>query len=82
MSEKNREEMCASFSLSLSALTRLKRESYLYRGMVKLIHKLLIQYYFGEQNLMSYAISIFLFNLIEAIIELILFYVFTYCGLL
>ena len=31
---------------------------------------------------MSYAASILLFNLIEAVLEIILYYTFVYCGLL
>ena len=49
--------------------------------MIKLIHKLLLQFYFGGQTPMSYAASIFLFNLIEAILEIILYYICVYCGL-
>ena len=58
------------------------RASHFVWEMVRLIHKLLLQFYFGGQTPMSYAASIFLFNLIEAILEIILYYIFVYCGLL
>ena len=83
MGEETDEWTCASFFLCLQADSPVALViCYLRKEMVRLIHKLLIQYYFGERNLKSYAISIFLFNFIEAIIELALFNVFTYCGLL
>ena len=50
--------------------------------MVKLYHKLLIQFYFDSQTPMCYAASILLCNLIEAVLEIILYYTFKYCGLL
>ena len=59
------------FSLSVCANLLAAVASHFYAE--RLIHKLLIQHYFGEKDPMSYAASIFLFNLIEAILELILF---------